>query len=135
MKRALFLAAAALLGATPALAAEAWQFIIQNKSGVKIYVDPASIQRDGSKITFWQKWDLTELDKPDSDNASTAKYHAVIDCASRQQMLLAAMKFDSDGKMIKSFEWPADKPDWRAIPEGSVGATLADKMCNGTFVS
>jgi len=125
MKSIKFWGAIGLMLASQQVMAATWYPVAVNNA-VMIFVDKASVKKNGNTVKFWQ-WQLfgRAIGKTDS-----AKSQVVMDCKSKTRKtdyMIAISELDTvqqEGKVDSSFE---------AIQPNSLEAAVYDAVCNNKF--
>ncbi len=106
-------------------------FTITWDNGGIYLVDPSTIKRNGSKLTFWTLWVNTKPEKlPYSHQfESYVLEKEEVDCAADKRRKLALVSYDLAGNQIGP---PNTHASWLDIIPGSVGQTLERFACSTT---
>ena len=100
-----------------------------------VYVDPATIQRDGNLVTLWHLNDFKVKQgnvgfAGGSQRYSSTKTHKQFDCAEKRVRLLAYMEFsDHMGIGIRNDGY-VDQDNWQPVEPNSINQGLWEVACN-----
>lgn len=104
----LIVAAALVMAATPATAAN-WVYVLTSSKGTVYYYDADTIQRSGNQVTVWEKWDHSR-DKTVKERETKVRYR--YNCAERTGTLLQLTQYYPNGKFetitVKTHEQEED---------------------------
>ncbi len=127
MKSIKLIAAALLLAASPAFAAN-WVYVTTDTDGTVYYYDADTVQRSGNQVTVWEKWDHSR-DKTIKERERKRQYQ--YDCAESTSTLLHSIIYYPDGTVrsvaYKTYEQEADP----IVPD-TIGAVGFEAVCSAT---
>lgn len=119
-----FLAVTAFAGSATAASAEQWREVaVSDVHPFRImYVDQASVLRQGHNATAWV---MTVMEKDGSQDWDNSIIFRQVDC-NRNMTQMVHSKFYDGLKLIEDRTTPTE---WRTILEGSMFDGVADVMC------
>ncbi|MBR7900869.1 surface-adhesin E family protein [Burkholderia multivorans] len=135
--KTIFYAAAALLVANTAVAAD-WQAVdgVWAK-GAAFSVDRSTIDRTGKLTKVWVKASFAEPQRYRTGNEARVYQSAisqyVFDCRTRQAAIVQSVtydKADGEGVPVDSKKYPNPEKDLAEVVPGSVGAGLLQAVCH-----
>jgi len=103
-----------------------WQYVVTSGRGVRVYLDPETISRDGSHVRAWERSDYPQ---PNADGATGSLQQYEFDCAARTDDVLYLQILDSAGRAMR--ETTVSAADRRAepIPPHSVSDAILRRVC------
>lgn len=118
----------ARLGPAAEAPAEPVWVLVARSAGVELYLDTASIARDGALRRVIERQDLAA---PDPDGVRSRRYRNEYDCASRRHRIGSVTSHAEPGLAGKRLFAIDEQGYWRAVPRGSLferalGAVCAD---------
>lgn len=116
-------AAAAPAGAA---AAPSWVLVSRNVSDTEVYVDPATIRREGRLRRYW---DLTNYPSARSNGALSGRYLMEIDCQEQRSRILQSATFTGamlGGTLISRSNNPGS---WDYVAPRTQGAEVMRYVC------
>jgi S1-C subfamily serine protease len=124
-------AALLLAGAGGAALAADWGPVSAEGQGESVYVDSASVRREGEHVALWAK---TEFDPPRFNTVlkkavQASLLHALVDCERGTFSMTAAEYYDAAGKSLKSIAWGPEEQRFEAIPPGSAIDLMRQRAC------
>ena len=127
MRTAFF--AALTLFATPAIAAvaEDWERVTTTDTGAIVYVDNASLHREGNLIVGVERWDHRAEAQP---KHREVRILTAYDCRANTYQIKAADVWDSDTGKPQHFEWTAEESTPQDIDPQSIAGTILKHVCS-----
>lgn len=109
-----------------------WTFISENDEGTKVYIDYATIRKDGNFRTVWE---VTNFKSPDSFKGAvyiSTRAKTEYDCKEEKKRNLtttAHSELFARGDMV----WASESPSiWIYIPPQSVISLILPKVCGAS---
>ena len=96
---------------------------------VDIYVDRATIRRNGNFVKMWDLKDFKTVQKGASYSFLSSKAHEEYDCKEVKSRLLAFTWFDGQMGNEKVVFSNSDSGKWEPIEPGSIGESLWKIAC------
>jgi hypothetical protein len=118
--------AAALLLAAAQPAGPAWELVFESPGG-RLFLDPASLRRDGGAVEFSFR---AVRNSPDSDGHQTALVASRVDCAARTMTVLSERFLDATGNVVRTNEFGAQGRETQPIRRASpANAAFYRRLC------
>ena len=118
-----------MLAMTASAASAEWTIAVGHDDFI-LYVDRATIRRNGNLVKMWDLFDYKTVQKSAGDAYLTQKSQREYDCKEEKERILAFSWFDGqmgNGKVVFSLSETSMK--WSPIEPGSVGETLWKIAC------
>jgi len=98
------------------------------KVGLTIYVDPATMSRNGDQVTMWILYDFNTVQtKEAGDSFLSAKVQREYDCAKERTRLLAITNYaDKMGNGQEVSNRNFDQPEWAPVGPLEAGTIAKD---------
>lgn len=126
MKRLLFCLPLLLLAEA---AVAGWDMLGRNED-LRLYVDSASIGRDGDVAALWQLIDYTSARWIDAGVVMSVRNLVEYDCAGRRARTVYTEAFSEQlGQGRQMFAERTPQAEWVAVPAASTGETLWRIAC------
>ena len=110
-----------------ALAAN-WIYVAANEVGTVFYYDADTIQRSGTQVTVWMKWDHSrDKTAKERERKGRSRY----DCEQRTETLLNSTVYYPNGQN-RSFTWEAYDQSARPVVPDTVGEAILETVCAAT---
>jgi hypothetical protein len=121
----LFLVSLMAMLAGPALAE--WVKIGYSDLGT-LYIDPATIRKDGNLRKIWV---MTDLDRRDKDGEMSSRSRQEFDCKGERSRILSGSTHSepmASGRTLRRVEFDnLDK--WSQIPPSSIAEAILERVC------
>ena len=122
----LMAASLAIFLSTPVSAAE-WVFITSGQN-MPVYLDTSSISARGSDLVVWLKYDYSQMPSKDAEYSIDK---VELRCTHRQMRTLSVIKYNANGSVIRTTEFPDDP--FYDIPPETVALGLYQRICERQF--
>ena len=106
-----------------------WVKVASSTDGYTVYIDPATIRKDGN---LRKVWEISERKQPKQDGEMSRLVKFEYDCKTERRNILSASTHSEPmgkGKTIWSAPSSALATDWREIPPGTVAWAVLNEVC------
>lgn len=101
--------------------------LVSESTNARLYIDPATIRREGTLRKYWK---LTDLKVRDKDGDMSWRTRAETDCKEERERFTSLTTFSESmlgGRVTRTSDFPND--EWRDIAPGTVMATVMRYVC------
>jgi surface-adhesin protein E len=116
-----------LLSSGPAYAE--WVAVDKNDDGRTVYVDPATIRRNGDLVKMWTLLDYTTVQTVVQGLFLSMRQELQFNCAEKRQQLLASTMFSGNMERGYAVYSDLDEGKWRPVAPRSIGEVLWEFAC------
>lgn len=100
-----------------------------DEAGLKVYVDPATLRRNGSLVKRWQLYDYNTVQTVAGDSLLSMKQFNEYDCAEERTRMLGYTWFSGNmgnGNVVYS---TMEQLPWEPVVPGTINRTLWKVAC------